>query len=94
MDNTSKDSLEQLNKDILVSIADDCMTAYICLKIRERKSVMVMKMLKSTGRCRCKMGINDELIHRILSEKDITVWKQWQKENMLKTVKMQDINYF
>ena len=32
MDNTSKDSLEQLNKDILVSIADDCMTAYICLK--------------------------------------------------------------
>ena len=32
MDNTSKDSLEQLNKDILVSIADDCMTAYIFLK--------------------------------------------------------------
>jgi len=41
MDNTSKDSLEQLNKDILVSIADDCMTAYICLSVAH-----IMKMLK------------------------------------------------
>lgn len=70
MDNTSKDSLEQLNKDILVSIADDCMTAYICLKNPGTEICYgyedVKKALADAG---VKMGINDELIHRILSEK-------------------------
>ena len=70
MDNTSKDSLEQLNKDILVSIADDCMTAYICLKNPGTEICYsyedVKEALADAG---VKMGINDELIHRILSEK-------------------------
>jgi uncharacterized protein (DUF342 family) len=70
MDNTSKDSLEQLNKDILVSIADDGMTAYICLKNPGTEICYgyedVKKALADAG---VKMGINDELIHRILSEK-------------------------